>query len=72
MTTTVGTIGWDIETPRGKVAEGRPVMFCTRRVRRACVDAFGSGWSSGWSCIMNAELTAEKRPAYDQNSGGQT
>jgi hypothetical protein len=63
MTTIIGVVDGDVETPGGKRVGETPVIFCTRRPRRACVVAFGSGWSSGWIWIMNAELTAEKRPA---------
>ena len=34
-----------------------------RTRRRATVSSFGSDWSSGWTWMMNAEVTAENRPA---------
>jgi len=37
-------------------------------LRRAADRSFGSGWSFGWASMTKAELTAEKRPAYENNS----
>ena len=43
-----------------------------RRIARssAVASSFGSGWSFDWTSMTNAELTAEKRPAYEKGKGG--
>jgi len=36
-----------------------------RTRRRAAVPSFGFNWSWGWTWMMNAEVAAENRPAYN-------
>ena len=49
----------------GSASGKRELFIVWIRIRRyAAVMPFGSGSSFDWTSMMNAELTAEKRPAY--------
>ena len=63
------TIAWDGFSWMGgtvRFSPGRAVGFKVKRIarRRAADCSFESGSSFGWTPRMNAELTAENRPAY--------